>query len=112
MEPIDFVIAVRKSIIDSNLEIYYETFNNTQIEKVTDPYWKKALLFFNNLNPAQKEFFFEIIKQIEIDTVSNFLGILDGHSALENHQDEFRLFANDNKKINGDLQDIFLQLHE
>ena len=42
-----------------------------------------------------------------IDTVSTFLAVLDGVQFLEGQDEELVLLYN-KKKINGDLQDIFL----
>ena len=68
---------------------------------------------YKGLTDADKLVFFKVIKQIEIDTVSNILALLDGVTSLEGQDDEFNLsFKKTNEKINGDLQDLFLEFDE
>jgi hypothetical protein len=109
MDSKEFVINVRKTIIEENLNIYKNLFNNTK--KPLEPYWVDALQLFNKLSIKDKDIFFKIIRQIEVDTVSNIFGILDGSSSLDNQNEDLKLTGvNSTKLINGDLQDLFLEL--
>jgi len=112
MKPIEFVEKIRESVIDSNVQIYRNLFQNTSLDQVKDPYWVNALSFFNSLDIKQKEVLFSIIRQVEVDTVSNIFGILDGTSTLYDNQEEEFVLSTDSGaiKISGDLQDIFLEL--
>lgn len=113
MKPIEFVNQIKKTVIDENSVIYKDLFINTDPNSSTDKYWVNALNFFNKLDPSDKEIFFKIIRQIEVDTTSNILGILDGTSWLENQEEEFKLTTKNSKEpINGELQDIFLEQEE
>lgn len=111
MKPKEFVEGIRESVIDSNLQIYKNLFQNTELGQAKDPYWIKALSFFKTLNNEQREIFFSILRQLEVDTVSNILGILDGTSFFNKQIEDFELTTSANiEKINGELQDIFLEL--
>jgi len=113
MKTIDFVKEIRKSVIEENLNTYKYLFENTDLNSVTDGYWKDALCFFNKLDLNSKEVFYKILRQIEIDTTSNIFGVLDGVSWLEGQQEEFELVQrNSSEVINGELQDRFLELEE
>lgn len=113
MKSIDFINGIREAVVEENLEIYKDLFENTNIESATDRYWKEALLFFSKLDSTDKNIFFRILRQIEVDTTSNILSILDGVSWLEGQEDEFKLTTkNSNDIINGELQDKFLELEE
>lgn len=107
-----FVEKIRESVIDSNNQTYRKLFQNTLLDQVKDPYWVKALSLFNSLNIEQREVLFSIIRQVEVDTVSNIFGILDGTSTLYDNQEEEFVLSTDSGaiKISGDLQDIFLEL--
>lgn len=108
-----FAEGLYKNIISGNLNVYQDLFNNTKVEQATDFYWKKALKLYLNLSPEDKTVFFKILKQVEIDTVSNVLGVLDGSTSLEGIDGELVLMSEDgNKKINGELQDLFLEIAE
>ena len=109
-----FVEKIRKAIIDENDAIYRDLFNNTDMADATDEYWKKALLLFKSLDKYGQEALFEIMRQVSVDTLSNMFGVLDGVSSLENVDEEFKLTADDDESevINGDLQDIFLEMEE
>ncbi len=113
MKPLDFVNQIKKSVIDENIATYKNLFNNTNPNTVTDEYWVKALTFYNKLDENDREFFLKILRQIEVDTTSNILAVLDGVTWLENQEEEFVLTTENSKEhINGDLQDIFLEHEE
>lgn len=109
----DFIEKLYCLVAKENVEIYKELFSNTDISKATDPYWKESLQLYKNLMDEDKLVFFKVIKQIGIDTVSNILALLDGVASLEGQDDEFNLtFQKANEKLNGDLQDLFLEYDE
>ena len=102
-----FVSQLRKEIVNENTTIYCGLFSNTLIKNATDPYWKRALELFGKLSPEEKEVFFEVIRQITVDTTSNVLGVIDGVNTLQGINGEFELRL-DGKKLSGDLQSLFL----
>ncbi len=114
MKPENFVKEVKKSIVEENESLYRDLFENTNASEATDEYWKEALKLFSGLDDNGKEALFKIMRQVSVDTVSNLFGVLDGVSSLDGVDEEFKLSASDNENeiINGDLQDIFLELEE
>ena len=108
----DFIKKIiGNGIVKTNLESYNEIFENTPIESVTDDYWRRLLNFYNLQNTQDKELIFEIIKQIQIDTLSSLFSFLDGNAFIEKNQEDFKLIYG-SELLNGDLQDIFLSLDE
>lgn len=69
--------------------------------------WRRALKLFGALSPEQREVFFEVVRQVAVDTTSNVLGVIDGVNALEGVHGEFELRLG-GKKLSGDLQSQFL----
>lgn len=111
MEPSKFTSEIHERLIVDALQTYVELFTNTQISGATDPYWIEALQFFQTLDEKKQKLFFSILRQISVDTVSEFLSILDGLTLLNGQNSEFVLKEKEDEKIiNGDLQDLFLQL--
>ena len=111
MEPRKFIGEIRERLIVDALQSYVELFTNTQISEASDPHWVEALNFFQALDEKKRNLFFSILRQISVDTVSEFLSILDGLTLLNGQNNEFVLTEKgDEKIINGDLQDLFLQL--
>ena len=107
----EFAVGLYSAVVDENSLIYRELFQNAEISKVTDPYWKNALPFLKSLSLEQQEVFFSIIKQIMVDTTSNVLGVIDGVNSFTN--EDFLLYGSDNSKpLNGDLQGLFLMEEE
>lgn len=103
-----FVNGIRKSIVEENLQLYKELFENTA--PVNDIYWKEVLGFYSTLTTDQKDSLFKIIRQVEVDTVSNLLGVLDGVSWLENQTSPFIVTEKGkSEQINGNLQDLFIE---
>jgi putative transposase len=113
MNKVDLIKTLYQSTIKENSTIYKDLFNNTDINKVKDSYWKAALTFYKELSDANKDVFFKIIEQVQVDTVSNILGVLDGvvSTAEEDIEIEMTIKGN-NELINGDLQDLFLEYDE
>lgn len=108
-----FVLNLYNLVSTENIEIYKNLFENTDTKKVKDDYWKSALSFYNKLSNHDKKMFFEILRQISIDTTSNILAILDGVTYMENQDDDFNLsFVKTRETINGELQDLFLEIIE
>jgi hypothetical protein len=113
MNPKDFVIGLKTTVIEENLNIYKELFSSTPIKDVTDEYWRRSLTLFNSLPAEQREVFFEVIRQTMVDTTSNILGIIDGVSVINDESDDFSLtYGNDKKSLTGDLQSLFLAEEE
>jgi hypothetical protein len=108
MTPDDFIIGIRQSVIQSNIEAYQTMFSNTTIEQAKDPYGKRAISLFQGLDVAQRAIFFEILRQVSVDATSTLLGILDGTTFIEASPQDFTLRYADGTLLNGDLQGILL----
>lgn len=107
----EFVTKIRGSVVDENLYAYRSIFKTTSVSDAADSYWKEALTFFNGLDQNQRDVLFEIIRQVEVDTVSNMLGVLDNTTVLENQEDNFELRYGQ-EVFSGSLQDVFLEQEE
>ena len=113
MTPENFVSQVRSAVVQQNAAIYKDLFESTTPEAARDPYWKRALTLHRSLSEADRTVLFEIMRQVTVDTVSNLFAILDGVSALEGPREDFALTSqSDNRKLNGNLQDMFLEAEE
>ncbi|MGX4669926.1 transposase [Cerasibacillus sp. JNUCC 74] len=113
MKKQEIIRHLYQSTIKENLTTYRDLFKNTNLNEVTDPYWKESIELYNELSSHNKEVLFKIIEQIEIDTLSTILRILDEGIILEDEEVEFDLTIKGNEKsINGDLQDLFLEYDE
>jgi hypothetical protein len=96
MDSETFVRQIRKSIIADNLASYKDLFEMTAPKGASDPYWVRALSLYGSLEDDQKSVLFEIVRQVMSDTVS-----------------ELKLVTvNGKEKLNGDLQDIFLEIEQ
>ena len=102
-----FIKSIYKSIVEENKNLYKNLFDNTNIDKASDEYWKKSLKLYNSLSEENKEILINIIQQTMIDTISNMLGIIDGSSTLSGCDSEPKLYL-DNSDTDGELQDLFL----
>jgi len=113
MTPEKFVTEIRKSIVDENLSIYESLFNSTDASTARDPYWIRASSLFAKLDDPGRSIFFEVVRQVMVDTISNLLAVLDGVSRLENQVGDFRLSTSlSTDQLNGELHDRFLELEE
>jgi hypothetical protein len=113
MTPEDFVSKVRSAVLQQNADIDKDLFESTTPESASDAYWRRALALHRSLRDADRAVLFEIMRQVRVDTVSELLGILDGSSALEGPREDFVLTSQpDDRKLNGNLQDLFLEVEE
>jgi len=114
MDKNEFVKKIYLLLTEENLDIYRSLLEKTKIENVTDKYWKNLIVFYNKLSESEKKFLLEIIRQIIVDTASNFFSILDGNSFLQGQPDNLFLSFEKHQemKLNGNLQDIFLEFDE
>lgn len=108
MNPEFFADALITDVIDANARLYRDLFANTSIDAARDPYWRRALDLYRSLDAERRAVFFEILRQVSVDTTSNILGVLDGSSSLRGATGEFRLAYGDGEALNGDLQSQFL----
>lgn len=104
------VDSIYKSVVEENLELYDEILN-TPLSEVTDEYWKNVIMLYNKSDKADRKVIKKIFRQVIVDTVSTFLGILDGGSTLSDFEHEIKLTIDDNE-IEESLQDMFLELSE
>lgn len=102
----EFVAGLMHSTVEENVIIYRQLFEETK--DASDPYWKRALVLYNQLPSEQKSIFFEIIRQVCVDTVSNVLGIIDGVNPLDGATEAFTLTYGSTQTLSGDLQNLFL----
>jgi len=100
-----FTAQIKTSIVEDNVRIYRDLFENTK--NATDPYWQRALGFYKSLDENQKEIFFEVIKQTIIDTVSNLFAVIDGVTHLNGQDGDCSLTCGSDQ-LSGELQDHFL----
>mgnify|MGYP003324628399 CR=1 FL=1 len=114
MKAEDFVRLIRNSVIDENHAIYKDLFDSTDRGAVSDEYWVRALSLYDQLDEKSQAVVFEIIRQVMSDTVSNLFGVLDGVNWPDGQAEGYNLQTESGKggKINGDLQDLFLEMEE
>jgi hypothetical protein len=108
MTPQQFVLSIRREILEVNLSTYRE---NVEKRDGTGrkQHWPGMVEFCESLNEHQRRQFMTIIRQVMVDTLSNVFGILDGSTLLESHRDYFHLtYGDESQEINGELQDLFL----
>ena len=86
----------------------------TPLAEVTDPLYRDVIALHNSLTPRQRKVLAAFARQGFIDGVSTVMGILDGSSGLQGHGSvDFELTLRGRKqKLNGDLQDYFLEAIE
>ena len=101
-----FTAQIKASVVEENVRIYRDLFENT--ENATDPYWQRALGLYRSLDNSQKDVFFEVIRQTAIDTVSNVFAVIDGVTQLDGQDGDCSLTCGSDQ-LSGALQDHFLE---
>ncbi|MCO4781065.1 MAG: transposase [Candidatus Cloacimonetes bacterium] len=109
-----FTKSIYKNIVEENLELHKNLFENTKVDVIKDPYYKQAIPFFRSLSEDDKLILFSIIKQTSVDTLSSLFIILDNGVSLEGFEGELELLHKNGSEqvLSGDLQDDFLEYIE
>jgi hypothetical protein len=108
MTPKDIALGMMRGVVDENVVIYRELFEGTAVQAATDPYWQRALALFESLRDEQRNVFFEIVRQVSVDTTSNILGVLDGINPVQGIEAGIVVSDTKGNRLNGDLQSLFL----
>jgi hypothetical protein len=106
--PKDLAVGLMREVVDENVATYRELFTSTPLREATDPYWQRALTFFASLSEQQRAVFFEVVRQVSVDTVSNVLGVFDGVNTIEGADAGFAVIYGRDQRMDGDLQSLFL----
>ncbi|MEM6964431.1 MAG: hypothetical protein AAF573_06675 [Bacteroidota bacterium] len=111
MDSISFVKELRHFLdIDNDIDQYRK---HLELSEMRDTTSIALLKLYESLDSESKKNFFEIIRQIKVDTTSLILGVLDGVMILKNQEADFILgIKGDKDLINGELQQIFLGFEE
>jgi len=113
LNSINFVKELRRFVIDFDHIQYRKQLEESEIGEIKDEYWLSVVKFYQNLDAESQKIFFSILRQIKVDNTSLILGILDGNMILENQEKDFFLaFEGSKKPLNGELQEVFLELEE
>ena len=110
MNDVEFVNNIILEVLKNNLDQYkvnLSNLNNKQ-DELPEGEWKNGVSLYNKLDVKDKDKFISFLKLSITDTVSNLLGIIDGVSYLKGQEENFQ-FLYKEKKLNGNLQDIFLE---
>lgn len=111
MEAIEFIEAIRQRVIENDYKVYHDLLDNS--DNANDPVWKGILSLYKSMPKEQQEIFLNFLRLIQVNSVSHILGILDGSTFLNEKREEFFLTTESGGKvINGELQDIFLEMEE
>lgn len=111
MKAEELVQILNRDVIEGNLELYQNLLETAN--EATDPVWKGILPMYINFSKEERQFFLKFLKIVEINTLSHVLGILDGTTHADGIDDDFIITTDqDSEKVNGDLQDLFLEIIE
>jgi len=108
MKDKDFCKFLYQTVVDEAIREYQKLIEQSDLNLSHNAYWKNLCLLYQSLNTENKSILIEIMRQISIDTISHLLGILDGSSYFGKYNKDFNLSYN-NQKLNGSLQDLFLE---
>lgn len=70
------------TLIEDGIVSYKEMFGIDDYSHFKDEYWIRAMGLFKSFDEDQQQVFFEIIRQIMVDTGASMLAILDGSASL------------------------------
>ncbi|HMT54765.1 MAG TPA: hypothetical protein PKD16_16940 [Saprospiraceae bacterium] len=111
MEAFEFVTAIRQRVVENDNKTYHDLLESD--DSPQDSVWRAIYSIYKSLSKEQQKDFLLFLRLIQTNTISHVFGILDGSTYLNNYRESFVLKTeSDNMVINGDLQDLFLEMEE
>ncbi|WP_423735137.1 hypothetical protein [Chitinophaga caseinilytica] len=111
MNALEFVTAIKREVIDNGMQGYENTLGNETA--ATDPLWIATRKLYSSLSSSDQSTLLQFVRLVQVDTLSHIFGILDGSSYLNEKRESFQLISEvDGETLNGDLQDILLEMEE
>lgn len=103
---------IYESIVEEGIKVYHELYESIEVSDDTIDYWNKAIELYRTFDATEKTVFYDIIKQVIIDTTASIFGLLDGSNSLPGggtFETDIRIDGIDSEHF---LQDYFLSLVE
>ena len=107
----EFIKRLYDTIVDDEISYYRKEYNSTIINDKTHEFTIKSLDLYNSLSVRQKEFFFDIIRTVMIDTLSGVFGVIDGSTGLNGGNMDIKMYI-EGEDTEEELQDTFLEFVE
>lgn len=110
----DFCESLIKTILEQSNSDYRSIIEGSQNDAdIKDQFWRDFILFYKSLDKEGKEMLFRVFNQVQIDTISHLLGIIDGTTNLIDVEEDvdFAIKCN-NSDFDKDLQETFLSILE
>jgi putative transposase len=108
----NLIAGLQEEVMADNMSTYRRIFETSSSQQVRDPYWKRALALYSTLSEEHRKVLFEIVRQVQVDTVSNVLGVIDGVNRPRSLQETRLTLLANGENIEGDLQALFLADNE
>ena len=78
----EIAVKIYDKLIEEGIAYYKETFGIDDYSHFKNEYWIRAMRLFKSLDKEQQQVFFEIIRQIMVDTGASLLAIMEGSASL------------------------------
>lgn len=105
-----FAESLSSDLIQELCDDYISLLEEYPIENATDKYWIEILGLYRKESDHVRALLLKIMRRTMIDTVSTVLGVIDGESNLGNKSYNFIILdKKSGEKVNGELQEMFLQ---
>ena len=104
--------ALLQDACESNLAFYRNIIDDEILDAITDPLWRRVVVFARALPPEQQQILLDFARQAAIDAVSTVCGGIDGSTPLGGAYLELSLVDAEGQQHAGELQEAFLELVE
>lgn len=111
VQSIDVAGHIHRDVTRENLRLFYKRYAIADTDKTRSESFRRAMILFRSLPPDQQKTFFEVIRQVSVDTASTALGIIEGTTSAVGLDGEFSLLY-DGLEIGRSIQTDFLVIEE
>lgn len=114
MTPEEFVIGIKKMLVDDAIQTYKRLYTEAATSNDDDQYTLDIQHVLSSLDDSGKEALFRVLRIVCVDSVNSFLSVLDGSSGFVGQTGELQLLSTDtpSELLSGDLMTYFYECLE
>ena len=117
MKPLKQLFAERiyEDLVEINLSIHQHLCDEVNLTSINSSMARQNIEFIRNMNPNQRQIFYNHARRITIDALSSLLAIIDDAMPLEDFPTgsfELRFGSHIKTNLSGSLRDLFWQAAE
>ncbi|WP_341220123.1 hypothetical protein [uncultured Pseudoalteromonas sp.] len=112
MTPESFTRNIFELAVTDCVTGYEQALTYSEIDEKTDETWNSVKRFVRELTDSDRVLLMMLLKNISVDTLTTFMGILDGSVVIEEYFEDFELTYDGGDNLAGSLKDLLVEIDD